>query len=647
MASTFFGLTIAGSGLTTYNAAINTTANNVSNVRTEGYTRQVLDQKAAEALRANTKFGMIGSGTEATEIRQIRDEYYDTKYWNNNCKAGEYETKYEYLQQIESALQDDDSITGFNTIFSNMSKALEDLSTNPSDPAFRNNFINQSQSLCDYFKQTYNTLSNIQKDANSVINAKVEEINSIANELSLLNRQINTIEVHGHHANELRDQRNMLIDKLSTMVPIEITEQEIVNSNDPSYKTGATAYKVTVMGHTLVDNYAYNSLKCVPRDYSTCQTDPKGLFDVIWENDESILNLGSGAMTGELKALVDIRDGNNSMNFQGEVTEVTEVTDDTGAKKSIVTIKNPNQATIEELTIGGTGRIKLENKYFDYDGFERSVDASGDVYFKFEVTEAIDFPDVYKGTTGAVGDTVDFKGVPYYMQQMNAFIRAYAKELNKIHTGDETVAHTPNDPTDKYPLGEDLNGNQAGLFFTGKDEFTLEEYSFYSMDSSGSQLKIENQPASKKLSSDYTGVVGDSYYDLTAANFKVREDLFKNPNLMATSSERDKGNDFMDILSHMKDLYDKETIYRGASASKFLETLLSDVAIDTNKLKTFSENYSNIIESIKTQRLSVSGVDEDEEAMNLIKFQNAYNLSSRMVQCMSEIYNRLILETGV
>ena len=53
------------------------------------------------------------------------------------------------------------------------------------------------------------------------------------------------------------------------------------------------------------------------------------------------------------------------------------------------------------------------------------------------------------------------------------------------------------------------------------------------------------------------------------------------------------------------------------------------------------------MESIKTQRMSVSGVDEDEEAMNLIKFQNAYNMSSRMVQCMSEIYNRLILETGV
>ena len=73
MASTFFGLTVAGSGLATYNAAINTTANNVANVRTDGYTRQVVEQRAAEALRANTKYGMIGSGTEATEIKQIRD----------------------------------------------------------------------------------------------------------------------------------------------------------------------------------------------------------------------------------------------------------------------------------------------------------------------------------------------------------------------------------------------------------------------------------------------------------------------------------------------------------------------------------------------------------------------------------------------
>ncbi len=635
MASTFFGLTIAGSGLTTYNAAINTTANNVANVRTEGYTRQEVEQRAAEALHANTKFGMIGSGTEATGIKQIRDEYYDTKYWSNNSRYGEFDTKLTYLQQIENAFQDDDSITGFNTIFDKMNAALEDLASNPSDQSFRNNFINWAQSLCEYFNQTYNTLANIQKDCNSVIYAKVEEVNTIANEISLLNRQINTIEVGGNgKANELRDQRAMLVDKLSAMLPIEVSEQEVINSKNPDYRTGATSYRITVMGHTLVDNYAYNQLECIPRDYSTCQTDPEGLFDVRWGNDESILNLGSGAMTGEIKALYDVRDGNNLKNFAGTVRSVVNdacTVDDPPQtpprQVGFVTVQNPNQSSIEELSLGETGSIKLENKYFHYTKFQQNADGS----FTFELDEEVANAAVFTDAVATVGQSINFKGVPYYMQQMNAFIRSYAMKFNEIHQGlvDSTGVQTG---------GQDSYGNLAGLFFTGKDmsptAIGLKEYDF--------PRDPDTKEYTKLPSSD-----NDTYYKLTAANFKVREDLFKEPNLMSTSSDHNKGDDYRDILDDIRKLYAKTDVYKGATASKFLETMLSDIAIDTNKQKTFTDNYSNIIDSIKTQRLSISGVDEDEEAMNLVKFQNAYNLSSRMVQCMSEIYNRLILETGV
>lgn len=75
--------------------------------------------------------------------------------------------------------------------------------------------------------------------------------------------------------------------------------------------------------------------------------------------------------------------------------------------------------------------------------------------------------------------------------------------------------------------------------------------------------------------------------------------------------------------------------------------MISDISIDTQESKIFEQNFLNIQATLETQRMSVSGVDEDEEAMNLIKFQNAYNLSSKMVSVMSEIYEKLIEETGV
>ena len=75
--------------------------------------------------------------------------------------------------------------------------------------------------------------------------------------------------------------------------------------------------------------------------------------------------------------------------------------------------------------------------------------------------------------------------------------------------------------------------------------------------------------------------------------------------------------------------------------------MISDISIDTQEAKIFSQNYTNVAGTIENQRMSISGVDQDEEGLDLIKFQNAYNLSSKMISIMAEIYDRLILETGV
>ena len=87
--------------------------------------------------------------------------------------------------------------------------------------------------------------------------------------------------------------------------------------------------------------------------------------------------------------------------------------------------------------------------------------------------------------------------------------------------------------------------------------------------------------------------------------------------------------------------------YNGGTAGEFLECIITDIALDTNTAKTLSSNYDEIGRMIEQQRLSVSGVDNDEEALNLVKYQNAYNLSAKMISVLTEIYDRLILETGV
>ena len=88
-------------------------------------------------------------------------------------------------------------------------------------------------------------------------------------------------------------------------------------------------------------------------------------------------------------------------------------------------------------------------------------------------------------------------------------------------------------------------------------------------------------------------------------------------------------------------------IYDGGTGTYFLESIVSDMSIDASKAINFTKNYNNLKTTIQNQRLSVMGVDTDEEAMDLVKFQQAYNLSSKMMTVMNQLYDRLINNTGV
>lgn len=87
--------------------------------------------------------------------------------------------------------------------------------------------------------------------------------------------------------------------------------------------------------------------------------------------------------------------------------------------------------------------------------------------------------------------------------------------------------------------------------------------------------------------------------------------------------------------------------FRGRDAGGFLECVLSDATLNASNAETFYETYFSLETNIDNQRTSISGVDEDEEAMNLVKYENAYTLASKMINVLTEVYDRLILQTGV
>ena len=137
------------------------------------------------------------------------------------------------------------------------------------------------------------------------------------------------------------------------------------------------------------------------------------------------------------------------------------------------------------------------------------------------------------------------------------------------------------------------------------------------------------------------------YYVLTGGNFTVNDVLLENSDRLATKADITEGEAEFQNLKKLKEMFDKKKIFRGATSGEFLTKVLADISLNKANSQTLEDTYTSLQNTIKNQRLSDAGVDEDEEAANLVKFQNTYSLSSKMIQTLTEIYDRLILQTGV
>lgn len=637
MASTFFGLTIAGSGLFAFQASTNTIANNIANVQTAGYSKQVANLQSAEGLRAYASYGTMGAGVNATSITQVRDSYYDVKYWRNQASTGLYDRRLYYMEQLESIYRDDDANTGFSTIFSKMFNSLDTLKNNAGDENVRNQFISDAQNLAIYFNGIYTQLNKMQEDINNEIKSVVDSVNATAQKIALLNKQINMIEINGGYANELRDERALLVDELSAILPVEVEEFPVENSNYPDMYTGGTNYRIKVNGQSLVDTFDYHELKYVARENKVNQTDADGLYDLYWADTGVSFCPTATSMSGSLRGLFEMRDGNNKSIFTGKVG-----TDDTAFGTAVVDGKNVTTVTITDtsvtdmnkLHIAQEGILTIQNNNFNYSGFtvtkEAAVDANGapildadgnETYtYSYTFTLEREMSTIEKGKLAGknanIGTSIDAMGVPYYMSQMSEFLRIFSESFNSLQQG------TADNP------GVDLDGNVMGAFFVANNQTDGTEYDF---------------------ADDVVSSYSNTYYQITAGTFAVASASIKNPARIATMSQKNytDGVDSYDIADAILKLQSETTMYRGCSATDFLRCLLSDVTVDTNEAKLFKENYTNIGNMIDTQRQSISGVDEDEEALELVKFQNAYNLASKMISTMAEMYDKLINETGI
>lgn len=649
MPSQFFGLYIAGSGLRASNAALNTTANNISNAQTIGYSRQQVVQQANNALRTFTTYGCAGAGVDTIAIERVRDSFYDVKYWNNNSKYGEYEVKEYYMKTIEEYF-DDDNVSGFKSIFNKFAASLQSVTTNASSDTSKAQFIASAKSLTDYFNNMYGNLQKLQQDINLEIKQNVDQINSLAQKIATLNKQINVIELSGTTANELRDQRELLIDELSEIVDVDVTEMPITDPNNPDRETGGTRYLVRIAGgQVLTDGNDYNTLTYKARTSSEKinQCDADGLYDIYWANGNEF-KLTNGYMEGKLKGLVELRDGNNGANFHGTVLNSQYASSaqyengywgpsEHGGKYLVeVRVDEDYLKDMKNCDLSDTGgTITIGNKKYEYEAWTYSADSET---YTFVFNED---PNVTVGAEVKTSDAVKYQGIPYYMNQMNAWIRGFSEKINDI-----------------FRSGVDSYGNDGCLFFTGNTSSgDVDTIVGVTLITGGDKqlvwttINAGTQFTEKELLEEWGQAfpTGNGYYDITAGNFAINEALIKDAALLGTRSSAEVGVEECGKIEEVIELLAsrEKFSFRNGTAGQMLEAILSDVSLNTSDAMTFCDIYNSLKNSIDNQRVSISGVDEDEEAVSLVKYQNSYTLASKMIQTLTEVYDQLILNTGV
>jgi flagellar hook-associated protein 1 FlgK len=305
MRTTFGSFNIATSGLFASQRSLDTTSHNIANANTEGYSRQVTLQRATMPTYGDPT-GVIGTGVETYDIIRIRSSYLDTKYWGQNKTYHEWNIKQAQLENLEGVFNEP-SDTGIRVVMDEFFTALEELSKQPGDSTCRVNVIEKAKMITTTINRNGHELINSIRDVNFSIKNKVSQINSLSEQIANLNKHIFSFELGGNKANDLRDQRNLLLDELSSIVNITVTELPGPNGNN--------YLDVKIGGITLIDHIKYNKLATEDETTEISELGGGKISRVVWEGvDNQEVRIESG----ELRGLLDVRDGDGEgFNYRG------------------------------------------------------------------------------------------------------------------------------------------------------------------------------------------------------------------------------------------------------------------------------------------------------------------------------------------
>lgn len=229
MANGFGSLYVGASGLRNAQTALNTTANNLSNVDTSGYVRQQvrfaeMNYNKIKDPRANVNLQQTGLGVSIGDVVHARDVFLDKTYRQEVGRKEFYSVRYETASYVEDLMQELDG-EEFKQSVEDLWQAFQELSTNPANTIIQNLVLQKSELLVSRSQSLYSDLQSYQSNINNQIKDDVDRVNEIGNRIYELNLQIQKVEAGGiETAMTLRDERDSLLDELGAYGSLTTTE---------------------------------------------------------------------------------------------------------------------------------------------------------------------------------------------------------------------------------------------------------------------------------------------------------------------------------------------------------------------------------------------------------------------------------------
>jgi len=640
---------IGKSALLSANYAISVTGHNISNASTPGYNRQVILQSGK--IGQQFGFGFVGNGVQLDDIRRVYDEFLGKQFLDTQSESSRLNTYYNQIAKINNKLADDTA--GVSPALQAFFSAVQEIASTPTSAATRQAMLSEAQILAGRYNNLAKQVNEQRELSNAQIIHSVELINTYGQEIAKLNDQIARaqIAIQDPAPNDLLDQRDYLIAQLSQ----EIGVRTVVNGNSLDVYIGNG--QPLVINDQAFPMYAEYSAK-----------DPMQV-EIGYINNGQKIQIPEKLLTGgNIKGYMDYRNeqidpvlnelGLIAINLAADFNTQHKLGMDLNGDMGIDLFGFNTVASVGNKD--GTGSVKATidlNHLKDLKASNYQIELQGSQY---KITRLSDGVEVWNGAamptapidgitfteTGlAAGDVLVIKPLNEVAASLNVLI----SDSNKIAAAlpIRTGKNENNLGTGKISLGELVALNNPGASVPSVPPAL--ELTVSGVNGSGVPLITPNQavtvtyadgttsthpPGTFTYEEGMTIALGDFTFNITG-NLEVGDKFYVEPNTGGTGDNRN-----MLALAALQDamtMLNGTTSYQGAYSQ-----LVNRVGSKTRELEVMSTSTANLLNSIYEEQQSQSGVNLDEEAINLMKYQQNYNAASKVIQTANEMFDAIL-----